>query len=305
MIGGTHRRQDTSSTAWTGETRSPGEMWLETPPETYTSQISRISLDDQFDSLLASLQSPIISSMFSQRMLLSQYSRYKSLLTHHKADTQDDLQVPASVREKFSLVSSDVKSSFLSSSTNPALFSSLGLPPPSSPSKPKLKNRRSQPFLRKAKSSSSLSSPGNSPKVGKTYAVEGDRFTIVASPLQSPSTPPRPSTHRGMSLDTPRAGTRMSTPARPMSFGMFGSGASPARPRGLGIKVGEREGAEALVSWLRNSRATDVGMDVGRCKKLRMLLRHEATGWVSEFLRMGGYELVLARLQDLFDVEWR
>lgn len=46
-------------------------------------------------------------------------------------------------------------------------------------------------------------------------------------------------------------------------------------------------------------------MDVGRMKKLRMLLRHENTAWVDHFIKIGGYGLVLARLKDLVDVEWR
>jgi len=52
-------------------------------------------------------------------------------------------------------------------------------------------------------------------------------------------------------------------------------------------------------------KGTDLRMDVGRMKKLRMLLRHESTDWVAEFVEMGGYKLVLARLQDLLDIEWR
>lgn len=40
-------------------------------------------------------------------------------------------------------------------------------------------------------------------------------------------------------------------------------------------------------------------------KKLRMLLRHENTAWVDQFLRLGGYRLILERMKEMVDVEWR
>lgn len=104
--------------------------------------------------------------------------------------------------------------------------------------------------------------------------VSGDQFTIVASPPMSPS----------------------STRARPISLGLF-------KPKGLGINMTEQP--SSFISWLSSHKATDLLMQVERCKKLRMCLRHESTIWVSEFLNLGGYDLVLARLQDLLDVEWR
>jgi len=96
-----------------------------------------------------------------------------------------------------------------------------------------------------------------------------------------------------------------------MSMSLFGpsssSGSIPSigktSAKGLGISMGERP--EAFTQWLGRHKGTDLGMDVGRCKKLRMLLRHEATSWVGAFLEMGGYKLILARLQEILDVEWR
>lgn len=208
------------------------------------------------------------------------------------------------VRQKFTTVSADVKTSILHSSmtSNPTILTSLGLPVPSeTPQPPKMRKRLSTPLLRKAKSSSSLNSPGASPQVGRTYAVNGDAFTIVASPttMSSPafSTGPRPPVHRP------------SNGPRPTSlFGASGSsGSIPSYGRsagkGLGIAMGEQP--QAFVDWLRMYKATDLRMEVGRCKKLRMLLRHESTVWVGEFVGLGGYKLVLQRLQDLLDVEWR
>jgi hypothetical protein len=223
------------------------------------------------------------------------------------AEIQDSLQVSDSVRQKFSTVSSDVKSSILisnSTSTNPAILSSLGLPVPRE--SPKVKKRLSTPLLRKAKSSASLGSPGANPEVGKTYRVEGDQFVIVKSPnMGRPSAPPTPT--RGQSMDIPRSSRLSTGPGRPMSFGLFGpstpNSLSKASNKGLGIAIGEQP--DSFVQWLQSSKATDLRMDVNRAKKLRMLLRHESTAWVGAFVEMGGYRLVLARLQDLLDIEWR
>ena len=96
-----------------------------------------------------------------------------------------------------------------------------------------------------------------------------------------------------------------------MSMSLFGpsssSGSVPSFGRsggkGLGIVMGEQP--EVFVKWLQEHKGTDLGMEVSRCKKLRMLLRHETTTWVTSFLEMGGYKLILARLQDLLEVEWR
>lgn len=71
----------------------------------------------------------------------------------------------------------------------------------------------------------------------------------------------------------------------------------------MGINMGEQP--ESFILWLGSYKGTDLRLEVGRCKKMRMLLRHESTTWVAAFLEMGGYKLVLARLQDVLDMEWR
>jgi hypothetical protein len=185
-----------------------------------------------------------------------------------------------------------------------------------------MRKRLSTPILRKAKSSTSLNSPGSNPEIGKTYAVSGDQFTIVASPITTPNLPtrqsmdtsrPMPSRHSQSIGPLSGAGMRPthSTPTRPMSMSVFGpssSSSSVGKAKGLGISMqgsGEREGPEGMVDWLKTYKATDLRMDVGRMKKLRMCLRHENTGWVARFLEIGGYELILARLRDLLEIEWR
>ena len=91
-------------------------------------------------------------------------------------------------------------------------------------------------------------------------------------------------------------------------FGSNGSSANVASygkvgAKGLGIAMGEQP--EAFIQWLKMYKATDLRMEVARCKKLRMLLRHESTDWVASFIQQGGFMLILDRLQDLLDVEWR
>jgi hypothetical protein len=210
--------------------------------------------------------------------------------------------VPDSVRQKFNTVSPDVKTILMSSATNNSALTSLGLP---MPKEPKIRKRLSTPLLRKAKSSSSIGSPGQNPEVGKTYRVEGDNFVIVKSPNR-PSAPPTPT--RGQSMDMSRPNRSSTGPGRPVSFGLFSptpSSMSKGSAKGLGIAMGDKEQPETFIQWLQSHKATDLRMGVARCKKLRMLLRHESTAWVDAFIGMGGYKLVLAKLQDLLDVEWR
>lgn len=211
------------------------------------------------------------------------------------------LEVPSTVRLKFGSVAKDVKQSILDSSSqsNPAILASLGLPVPQTPDK-KVKKKASTPFLRKAKSSTSLTADSpqaarrSGPVPPKTLNVDGDQFVIVASPKIAAPTPSRHPA-RGYSIDIGRPGSRPVT-SRPNS--LF----APPSPS---PKLQATEGPDAFVHWLSSHKGTDLSMEVNRAKKLRMLLRHETTGWVATFIEVGGYKLVLDRLQDLLDVEWR
>ncbi|WWC70431.1 uncharacterized protein I206_104382 [Kwoniella pini CBS 10737] len=232
----------------------------------------------------------------------------------------NSLQVPSTVRQKFATVSPDVKSSILLSTfnSNPTILSSLGLPIPSSPQEtPKMRKRLSTPLLRKAKSSSEVPSPSNSPQVGKTYDVDGEGFVIVASPdsgvenrgIMSP--PLGYGSMRGQSMDNPRSvRSPPASSSRPLSslFTPSNSNGSvtslgKSSGKGLGIAMGEQP--DSFIQWLAAFKGTDLSMDVGKAKKLRMLLRHENTSWVGQFLEMKGYDLILDRLKDLLDTEWR
>ncbi|WVW83631.1 hypothetical protein I302_105652 [Kwoniella bestiolae CBS 10118] len=228
----------------------------------------------------------------------------------------NSLQVPATVRQKFATVSPDVKSSILLSTlnSNPTILSSLGLPVPSTPKEtPKVKKKLSTPLLRKTKSSAEVSSPSGSPQVGKTYDVGGEGFVIVASPNLSSKhgmmSPPLGygSNSRGQSMDLPRPSTSTSS-GRPLS-GLFNPSSSNSstlgRNSGKGLNISMGEQPDSFVSWLNSHKGTDLNMDIGKAKKLRMLLRHESTTWVEGFIQLKGYEAVLDRLQDLLDIEWR
>ncbi|KIR55860.1 hypothetical protein I315_01742 [Cryptococcus gattii Ru294] len=201
----------------------------------------------------------------------------------------DSLQVPETVRLKFSTVSPAIKSSILSSTltSNPAILSSLGLPLPTlPPQSPKARKKLSTPILRKTKSSGELKGDRNA-----TVNVGGEGFVIVASPRSGEggvmSTPLQPGNMRGQSIDLGRP----SQSPRPSSR-LFGHSPSPSlgnktSAKGLGIAMGEQP--EAFIGWLSAYKGTDLRMEVARCKKLRMLLRQESTDWVGAFVEMDGY----------------
>ncbi|KIR27155.1 hypothetical protein I309_03865 [Cryptococcus deuterogattii LA55] len=201
----------------------------------------------------------------------------------------DSLQVPDTVRLKFSTVSPAIKSSILSSTltSNPAILSSLGLPLPTPPPQsPKARKKLSTPILRKTKSSGELKGDRNT-----TVSVGGEGFIIVASPRSGEggvmSPPLQPGNMRGQSIDLGRP----SQSPRPSSR-LFGHSPSPSlgnktSAKGLGIAMGEQP--EAFIGWLSAYKGTDLRMEVARCKKLRMLLRQESTDWVGAFVEMDGY----------------
>nr|KIR87601.1 hypothetical protein I308_01623 [Cryptococcus tetragattii IND107] len=201
----------------------------------------------------------------------------------------DSLQVPETVRLKFSTVSPAIKSSILSSTltSNPAILSSLGLPLPTPPPQsPKARKKLSTPILRKTKSSGELKGDRNA-----TVNVAGEGFVIVASPRSGEggvmSPPLQPGNMRGQSIDLGRP----SQSPRPSSR-LFGHSPSPSlgnktSAKGLGIAMGEQP--EAFIGWLSAYKGTDLRMEVARCKKLRMLLRQESTDWVGAFVEMDGY----------------
>ncbi|WVN88109.1 uncharacterized protein L203_103309 [Cryptococcus depauperatus CBS 7841] len=218
----------------------------------------------------------------------------------------DSLQVPETVREKFATVSRDVKSSILSSTlnSNPTILSSLGLPTTTSP---KARKRISAPLLRKTKSSGELK---GQPGIGGTYNVGKEGFLIVASPRSGgeaniPSSGLSGLNTRGQSVDLGRPAPSPSS--RPSSRLFAPSSLSRSTgAKGLGIAMGgQGEQPSSFLQWLAAHKGTDLNMDVLKCKKLRMLLRHESTDWVGAFIEGGGYSLILDRLQELLDIEWR
>jgi hypothetical protein len=120
-----------------------------------------------------------------------------------------------------------------------------------------------------------------------------------------------------MDLGRPSSVRTSASGSRPAAFSLFSgsngrdrsgsqsySGQGRAKGVGLGIAA-NGEQPESFIAYLRSYKGTDLSMDVDKVKKLRMVLRHEKTEWIGRFLELGGYGLVLARLQDLLDIEWR
>lgn len=99
---------------------------------------------------------------------------------------------------------------------------------------------------------------------------------------------------RSTAPDTPRSKSILSSPD-------VSTGAPFAI--GIGKAKKDKQSPEDWTRWLSCQRAED--MDISKIKTLRMLLRHESTAWIGVFLRSGGYESLLARLDDLLDAEWR
>ncbi|KIM33287.1 hypothetical protein M408DRAFT_326062 [Serendipita vermifera MAFF 305830] len=70
------------------------------------------------------------------------------------------------------------------------------------------------------------------------------------------------------------------------------------------LKERERDWTPARFSaMLSQTKSTE--LEVERLKKLRIMLRNEAASWSEGFIIEGGYSSLLARLNEMLDVEWR
>ncbi|KAG8860795.1 hypothetical protein FRB91_000582 [Serendipita sp. 411] len=68
--------------------------------------------------------------------------------------------------------------------------------------------------------------------------------------------------------------------------------------------VREREWTPGRFSTML-SQTKSIDLEVERLKKLRIMLRNEAASWSESFLIEGGYSALLARLNEMLEVEWR
>lgn len=61
--------------------------------------------------------------------------------------------------------------------------------------------------------------------------------------------------------------------------------------------------ATAYATMLKTTAASH--LDVAKLKRMRAVLSSESPSWMAEFIEQGGYAAMLARLQELVDMEWR
>ncbi|KAG2364612.1 armadillo-type protein [Suillus spraguei] len=196
----------------------------------------------------------------------------------------DDLQIPSTVRVKLAGMDSTVKAAMLKSShvitSNPTSGS------PSSPI-----------TLRKARSSESMGSPlppsmsyDQMPMKGSWISGLSGKSTTDLHALDD-----KRGHDRGLSFDATQTLSRGQN--------------SPVIPGDLiTSKSKEKLFVKSITpvkfcSILASTSSTQ--LDVEIVKKLRLLLRNESAVWSEDFLKLGGYNALLTRLNEILEVEWR
>jgi hypothetical protein len=195
----------------------------------------------------------------------------------------DELQIPSTVRVKLAGMDSTVKAAMLKSShvitSNPTSGSS------------------STPMtLRKARSSESMGSPPSmsydqTPTKGSWIFGLSGKSTTDLHALDG-----KQGHHdRGLSFDA----------AQTLSHGQN----SPVTPGDLITSKSKEKGFVKSItpvkfcSILASTSSTQLEVEI--VKKLRLLLRNESAIWSEDFLKLGGYNALLTRLNELLEVEWR
>ncbi|KAI0351701.1 hypothetical protein OH77DRAFT_1486744 [Trametes cingulata] len=185
----------------------------------------------------------------------------------------DDLQIPSTLRPKLATMDPTVKAAFLKSSHVLAQMR------PVAAANPPLTPRG----LRKAHSSESLASMA-SPRPKKPSL---EQYDLSPAPSRQFAT----GHSRGVSMDVRRHPVDTKPiPIAPLKTGKDKKKAAAITP-------------EKYVNVLLSQSST--ALDVEVVKKLRLLLRNEAASWTDAFVRSGGYEAILTRLNEILDVEWR
>ncbi|KAI9061130.1 hypothetical protein FKP32DRAFT_1594809 [Trametes sanguinea] len=183
----------------------------------------------------------------------------------------DDLQIPSTLRPKLATMDPTVKAAFLKSSHVLSQMRPVNNPP--------LTPRG----LRKAHSSESLASMA-SPRPKKPSL---EQYDLSPAPSRQYAT----GHSRGVSIDMRR---HQPVDVKPI----------PIAP----LKTNKAKKASVLspdkyVSILLGQSSTVLDVEV--VKKLRLLLRNEAASWTDVFVRAGGYDAILTRLNEILDIEWR
>ncbi|TFK50027.1 hypothetical protein OE88DRAFT_1736314 [Heliocybe sulcata] len=195
----------------------------------------------------------------------------------------DDLQIPPTLRPKLEKMDPVVKASMVKSSQTLAFRGSRA---------PATSNS-----LRRSRSIDSIDSSPSHPHcpVRPSYPTGPDksgRSAVTPSRSGSAHVPRSQSAHaRASSLDF---------------FATFslsqGASSTPA------AKSGKEKGSTAPSPYaicMTLSGTSSTRLEVDFVKRLRICLRNEAASWSEGFLKAGGYNALIRRLNELLEIEWR
>lgn len=259
-------------------------------------------------------------------------------------DLLDELQVQPEMRRRLLSLSSTVKASMLQGQASLSL-ATFGMNDSScslscSPTK---STRMPIPDLLKGRSSSRPASTvyPSSPLLDQppTLSHSGDSAELMAPPNTAQlfgAGPPRQVSSGSVDSGSSESGNarQISNPSRSVirdalkksspnlgqggsfislaasAVGGTSSAASGARPRSMsfGKEFAASFGKETPESFATMLKCTDASrIDIARVKRMRAVLAAESPAWISTFigLECGGYDAMLARLDELLAMEWR
>ncbi|SPO22783.1 uncharacterized protein UTRI_01461 [Ustilago trichophora] len=255
-------------------------------------------------------------------------------------DLLDELQVQPDLRRKLLLLSSTVKASMLQGQATLSL-AAFGLDDASVSSSPTKSSRMPIPDMLRGKPTSRPASTlyTSSPLLDPRFAANSDAAELMAPPNTAQlfgAGPPRQvsagsidsassgSGHPKQPSNTPRSAIRDAFKKSTPNLGQGGSfislaasaaggtssAASTARPRSMsfGKEFAASFGKETPESFATMLKCNDASrIDVARVKRMRAVLAAESPAWISTFigLECGGYDAMLARLDELLGMEWR
>ncbi|KAJ7592936.1 armadillo-type protein [Mycena floridula] len=198
----------------------------------------------------------------------------------------DDLQIPSTVRQKLEGMDATVKAAMVKSSHI------LTLPRPTPDSPPHTPRATT---LRRARSTESFGSPG-----GELLPPRPAFVTAESMFQPQPGTPRKSSGHsRNLSFDSPGLKSRSQISLLTSSSVLDLTKTTKEKSAPLLKTMSPLK----IIGILTATSSTQI--DVETVKKLRLLLRNESANWTQEFLRLGGYGVLVTRLNEILEVEWR
>ncbi|KAL1703593.1 armadillo-type protein [Schizophyllum commune] len=201
----------------------------------------------------------------------------------------DDLQIPPTLRPKLAGMDATVKAAMVKSSHTLAIR-----PRPEPPHTPPR-----GASLRRAHSIESISSPA---RPGSSDLQ--DIFTPPSAPYMHMNASPNRNTHsRGKSFDTSRIFSKSQVNLANASASTVDLTTAGKVNKDKAAGVAKTQSPNRFLSILLGSSSTE--LDIESVKKLRLMLRNESAGWTQEFLKIGGYNALMLRLNEILEVEWR